>query len=79
MHLGAEAGSFAVFNVTSNIEWTVSDDADWLTVSPAEHSGDGTVTVTAINGNTTGAERTAAVTVFGSGITRTVNITQDFI
>ena len=65
-----------IFIVTSNIDWTVSDDADWLTVSP--ESGFGNDTLIAIfdrNGSRNSRDGTIELT--GSGITKTVTITQE--
>jgi len=66
-----------IVNVTSNVSWTVSDDADWLTVSPASGSNNRTVTVTATGANTLTTPRIGTVTVTGSGIIRTVTVTQE--
>ena len=71
----AAAGSPSSVTVTSNIGWTASSDATWLTVSPASGIGNGTLTLTAAT-NTANSIRTATVTVNGSGITRTVTVTQ---
>jgi hypothetical protein len=66
-------------NITSNVNWTASDDAAWLTVSPASGSNNGTVTVTATSANTTAAPRSGTVTITGSGISRTVAVTQNAV
>jgi hypothetical protein len=57
----------ATFTLTSNIEWGISSDSNWLTVSPATSSGTKTVTITA-SGNYTGEQRTARLTVWTSVI-----------
>jgi hypothetical protein len=69
----AAAGSFAI-TLTSNINWTVASNAGWLTTSPT--SGTGNTTVTANYTGNTGALRTGILTFTGSGITRTVTVTQ---
>ncbi|HSL88649.1 MAG TPA: BACON domain-containing protein, partial [Ignavibacteriaceae bacterium] len=63
------------FTVTSNTNWTVSDDAEWLTISPVSGTGDGTLTATYTE-NTTTSQRVGTITVTGGGITRTVTVTQ---
>jgi len=69
-------GSTASFNVISNTSWVVSSNQSWLTVNPANSSGNSTVTVTA-QANPTTSTRTATVTVSGSGVTsQTVIVTQ---
>lgn len=56
--LSYSEGSTATFTVRTNGHWTVSSDASWLTMSPAEGTGNGkdyqTITVTAA-GNTSAA------------------------
>ena len=64
------------FTITSNRSWTVEDDADWITVTPTSGSNDGTLTVTYLE-NTNIIQRVGTITVTGSGITRTVTVTQE--
>lgn len=56
-----EAGEDS-FNVTSNTDWTVAVDQPWCTVSPAEGSGDGVVTVS-VSPNETEVVRSARITL----------------
>ena len=63
------------FAITSNTSWNVSDDATWLTVSPASGSDNSTLTAT-YQENTTTSQRVGTITVIGGGITRTVTVTQ---
>lgn len=74
--LGSTASSQGSFSITSNVNWSVSKDATWVTVSPINGSGNGTVTVTANSANSSANPRSATVTVSGSGISRTVSVTQ---
>jgi hypothetical protein len=60
--------------VASNVNWTASCNAMWVTVSPASGSRDTTVTI-AVAFNIDD-ERSATVTFTGGGITRTVAVTQ---
>jgi formylglycine-generating enzyme required for sulfatase activity len=69
-----DAGSFTV-NVTSNVSWTVSSSASWLTVSPSSGSINRTITVN-YTANTESSERSGTISVVGGGITRTCTITQ---
>ena len=41
------------FTVESNTNWTLSDDAGWLTVSPLSGTGNGTLTATFTENTTT--------------------------
>ncbi|WP_405205330.1 chondroitinase-B domain-containing protein [Aquimarina sp. LLG6339-5] len=61
--------------ITSNVNWTISDNSSWITVSPLSgtNNGDATITVTANSQNTS---RTGIITVAGGSITRTITITQ---
>ena len=55
-------GSETTFSFTSNTNWTVTSDQQWLTVSSNSGTGDGLLTFTASE-NTTGEARTATVTI----------------
>ncbi len=80
LSLSADANSHSSFDIASNISWSVSDDATWLTVSPSSGSNNGTVTVTATSSNTSPNPRTAIVTVSGTGVSsKTVTVTQNGI
>ncbi|HYG20216.1 MAG TPA: BACON domain-containing carbohydrate-binding protein, partial [Ohtaekwangia sp.] len=70
----AAAGSNTI-GVTSNVNWTVSDNQTWITTSPGSGSNNGTVTVS-VEANTGTSQRTGTVTISGAGITRNVSITQ---
>jgi hypothetical protein len=69
----AAAGNFAI-TLTSNVNWTVSSNAAWLTAAPTSGSNDGSITAS-YTANT-GAARTGVLTFSGSGLTRTVTVTQ---
>jgi len=74
--VAAAANSTGSFNVTSNVNWSVTDDQAWLTASPTTGSNNGTVTVTA-QANTGAATRSANVTVSATGVSsQTVTVTQ---
>ena len=62
--------------VTSNVAWTTSSNSTtWCTVSPPNGSSNGTMVVT-YAANTSTSPRTARITVSGSGISRTYDLTQ---
>lgn len=66
----------ATLTVSSNVNWTISSDSSWITVStPLTGTGNGTRTVT-FDANPTTSERTGHITVVGGGITREITITQ---
>ena len=63
------------FTMVSNVNWVVTDDVEWLTVSPDSSSGNGTITVMySVNTDTT--QRVGKITVNGGGITDTITIIQ---
>ncbi len=64
------------FTITSNLDWSVTDDKDWISVSPTNGSNNGTVIIT-VNENTTFSSRTGTVTVSGVSLTRTVAVHQE--
>ena len=69
------AGS-TTFTISSNISWTASDDADWLSISPTSGSNNGTLTVN-FTENTSGSERTGTITISGSDVgSQSVTVTQ---
>ncbi|MCG8311569.1 MAG: BACON domain-containing protein [Cytophagales bacterium] len=63
--LPSSSGSTNV-SVYSNVSWTVSDNASWITVSPTSGSNDGTVGISYTQN--TGAARSATVTVSGQDV-----------
>ena len=71
----ASAASSSPVTVTANVSWTVTDNQTWITVAPASGANNGSFTVSA-TANTGTAARTGTVTVTGSGITRTIAVTQ---
>ncbi len=63
------------FTVDSNIDWTVVESEDWLSVSPLSGSNNGTLVVN-YDANPKPIVRVGQITVRGAGITRTVNVVQ---
>lgn len=69
-------GQTSELNISSNCSWTITNAADWLTVTPANGNNDATVKVAAAK-NTTGRERMATLTVRGGNApARTVAVVQ---
>lgn len=68
-------GSSQNVTVTCNTDWTASSNQTWCTVSPSFSSGDGTITVTAVE-NTSKDPHTATITVTAGTVTKTVTVTQ---
>ncbi len=77
VNLSSSSGSQGTFTISSNTSWNISDDANWLTVSPESGTNNGSVTVTAISANTGTTVRNATVTIAASGAAiRTITVTQ---
>jgi hypothetical protein len=75
--INALDNSTATFNITSNTNWTVSSNQDWLTLSKASGSGNDIITLTA-QANILTSTRTAIVTVSGNSIEdETITVTQE--
>lgn len=68
-------GQSADLTINANCNWTITIDADWLSVSPMSGSNKQTVTVTA-GKNPTNSPRTATLTVKGPSLVRRVAVTQ---
>jgi hypothetical protein len=75
LNVAASANSAVTFNVTSNTSWNASSSQTWLTVGTTSATGNASVILTA-SANPTINTRTANVTIAGSGITRTITVTQ---
>lgn len=70
----AEAGSQAV-TVTANVDWDVTTDSSWISVTPASGSNSGSFDISVLI-NTAFTERTGKVTITGGDITRIINVNQ---
>lgn len=74
------AGATGACVIQSNLPWTASCEADWVSVTPTvEYNGSGLpygITVTARTLNETGRERTAEVVFAAGDLTQTVVFTQ---
>jgi ligand-binding sensor domain-containing protein len=74
-NVGFDAGN-TTFNISSNTIWSISDDADWLEVSPTSGSGDGTITAS-YTANTLVTSKVATITISGTGVnSQFVTVTQ---
>ena len=73
-NVGSSAGS-ETFSVSSNVSWTATDNAIWLTLSPISGSNNGSLTASFAS-NTGASARTATITLTGGGITQTSTLVQ---
>lgn len=61
--------------ITANVAWTVSDNADWLTLSAVSGTGDAKI-LAAVTANKLGTSRTATISFKSGTLAQTVNLTQ---
>jgi uncharacterized protein (TIGR02145 family) len=71
----AAAGSYTL-TVTSNVSWTASKTAEWLTISPAAGEGNGAINVDVAE-NPAMEARSATITVTAGALTETVTVAQE--
>ncbi len=69
------SGGSQTISVNSNADWTVLEESDWLSVSPASGSGDGSFVMTVTN-NAYSTERVTSVFVMSGNISRRIAVTQ---
>jgi uncharacterized protein (TIGR02145 family) len=69
------AGNYT-FDIMSNLAWTATVNADWLTVAPPAGEGDAEITVSVAD-NTDTEPRTATITITAGEMTESVTVTQE--
>jgi hypothetical protein len=75
LSLAAAAGSTTV-NVSANVAWTATDNATWLSVTPASGTGNANLMVN-YDANTGASPRTATITISSPGLPdQVVNVMQ---
>jgi poly(beta-D-mannuronate) lyase len=62
----AISGGILNFDINSNVDWSVSENVDWLELNTLSGSGNGIIEITATENNS-GALRTATITVSEDG------------
>ena len=75
VNFAADANLEKVVTVTSNQAWTVTCDADWLTIEPKSGEGDGTFKITA-KANEVFTERSADIKIAAATLSETIKVTQ---
>jgi len=80
LSIGNESGSTGQFTIETETDWTISDDASWLSLSTAGAAGNATITVSSAEENSSSVSRTAIVTIKARRITDlTITVTQNGI
>ena len=71
-------GESKTFKLTTNNDWTVTTEADWLEIAPRSGAAATSKEITVTAGaNETAATRTAVITVKADVLTKTINVSQD--
>lgn len=72
-----QSGGTQSIEVTSNVNWTATSSASWLTISPASGTESGTIIISAAANNSS-SSRTATITISGgSGVSsQTITVSQ---
>ena len=65
------------FEIESNTDWVISDNADWLTIEPTEGNGNASVTLTAAASDVYD-DRNTVITVKAGDKTETFTVTQKY-
>lgn len=65
------------FEIESNTDWVITNDADWLTVEPSEGKGNGLITLTA-SASDLYDDRNTVITVKAGDKTETFTVTQKY-
>jgi len=68
-------GASQIITVTSNIDWSVSENSDWISVNKTSGSNNDSVTITT-NKNSSTNSRSDIINISGSEITRSILVTQ---
>lgn len=68
-----DGGNSFIISITSTTSWSVSQNTNWMSFSPATGTGNGLVTVQV--GSSSGSYRYGNITVTAGGFSQTVNVT----
>ena len=63
--------------VVSTTQWSISKDADWISVSPSNGNGSVEMVIYPTSENPSASPRTATITLSGSEVSATIRVTQD--
>ena len=61
--------------LTSNLDWTVTSETNWITIAPSSGTNSGSIKITVV-ANPTNNKRTGLLTVKGGSISKTLTISQ---
>lgn len=76
LSLGAGKGESGSFRITSNTMWTISGQADWLSISAHSGVGDTEIHVETLSANKSEQDRSVTLIVQGEKSSQTITVTQ---
>ena len=76
LSLGSAKGETGSFRITSNTMWTITGQADWLSISAHSGVGDTEIYVETLSANKTEQDRSVTLIVQGEKLSQTVTVTQ---
>jgi hypothetical protein len=77
--LDYNSGTSGTFNINSNTNWSIINDASWLDIFPLLGTNIGTITMSANSANIGTSPRTATFTICGTGVSnKTVTVIQAY-
>ena len=75
--LASNNSSSAIFQITSDVNWSISGAPSWLNLSATSGMNNGSITATANSANSSGVDRVATLSVNGLGaVSKSVTVTQ---
>lgn len=73
----SKEGGDKIIHIKTNVNWTITSDQSWCTVTPSSGDGTGTIKLTVnATANTTNDNRTAILTVTAGSLTEQITVTQ---
>lgn len=76
LSLGGAKGEISSFRITANTMWTISGQADWLSVSAHSGDGDTEIMLETLSANKTERERSVTLLIQGEKQSQSVTVTQ---
>ncbi len=75
INIGASSNLTNSFTITTNANWNVTSDQQWITLSSISGNGNNTITIESEE-NLNTIERTAILTITSDGISKTISVIQ---
>lgn len=76
LFMGENRGEISSFRITANTMWTITGQADWLSVSARSGDGDTEIRLETLSANDAERERSVNLIIQGEKLSQSVTITQ---